>query len=126
MAIVRKTKSVHTLLEVMKQAGEALSVVDLVNRLDQEMNKTTVYRILDRLEDEGLLHSFQGKDGLKWYAQCQGCSTEHHTDMHPHFQCVQCGKTTCLPLDVTIPKVPNVKIESASLLLTGLCEECLN
>ena len=30
MAIVRKTKSVHTLLEVMKQAGEALSVVDLV------------------------------------------------------------------------------------------------
>ena len=73
MAIVRKTKSVHTLLEVMKQAGEALSVVDLVNRLDQEMNKTTVYRILDRLEDEGLLHSFQGKDGLKWYAQCQGC-----------------------------------------------------
>ena len=57
-----------------------------------EMNKTTVYRILDRLEQDGTIHCFNGKDGLKWYAKCNGCSENHHYDLHPHFQCNNCDK----------------------------------
>lgn len=125
MGIIRKTKSVKTLLEVFEQADSALSVVELVERLHREMNKTTVYRILDRLEDDGTLHSFMGRDGLKWYAKCRGCTASQHTDAHPHFQCRGCGKTECLTLDVSIPSVPNRKVDSAELLLIGLCEECL-
>ena len=33
------------------------------------MNKTTVYRILDRFEKEGILHWFIDNDGLKRYAK---------------------------------------------------------
>lgn len=125
MTIHRKTKSVNTLLKIMARSGEALSVVDLIDRLKNEMNKTTVYRILDRLENDGILHSFQGRDGLKWYAKCKGCSSSYHLNSHPHFQCQHCGKTKCLPIDVVIPKISKVKIESISLLITGFCEDCL-
>jgi Fur family ferric uptake transcriptional regulator len=51
MGVVRKTKSVNNLLELFEQTKEALSAIDLVKRLESEMNKTTVYRILDRLVD---------------------------------------------------------------------------
>lgn len=126
MGVIRKTKSVDTLLQLIEQTKEAVSVVELVDKLQSEMNKTTVYRILDRLEDDGTLHSFIGSDGLKWYAKCKGCSSSQHLDAHPHFQCQDCGKTLCLPMDVTIPTVPNHKVESVSLLLIGSCEDCVS
>lgn len=125
MGIVRKTKSVTTVLSAFEQTGNAISAVNLIDDLQEEMNKTTVYRILDRLEDQGTLHSFMGSDGLKWYAKCEGCSSSHHADSHPHFQCRSCGKTECLiTMDVEIPQVPNHKIDVAELLLTGFCEIC--
>ncbi len=126
MGIVRKTKSVKTLLKAFEQTHDAISVVALVGRFQHIMNKTTVYRILERLEDEGELHSFTGKDGLKWVARCHGCSSSNHMDNHPHFQCQNCGKTECLTFEVAIPSLPNHKVYSAQFLLIGLCENCLS
>lgn len=126
MGVIRKTKSVELVLKTFDQSKQALSIVDLVKRFEGKMNKTTVYRVLERLEDEGKLHSFTGKDGLKWVAKCNGCISSNHADDHPHFQCSDCGTTECLALDISIPKVPNHKIESANFLLIGQCEECLN
>src|SRR6056297_2711757 len=96
MGVKRRTKAVNSLLEVFEQTKQALSAIDLVARLQSDMNKTTVYRILDRLEGEGILHAFKGKDGLQWYAMCKGCTATNHRDLHPHFQCRDCGKTECL------------------------------
>lgn len=125
MGIVRKTKSVQVILQQFNQVKGALSVVDLVEGLQQLMNKTTVYRILERLEDDGILHSFTGKKGLKYYAKCNNCSAGHHLDTHPHFQCSDCGKTECLSVDVSIPAIPNHKVDVAELLLVGQCADCL-
>lgn len=122
MGVMRKTKSVKTLLTIFEQANTAISVTELVERLCQEMNKTTVYRILERLEHESIIHSFIEENGRKWYAKCK--STSQHLNPHPHFQCRVCGKTICLYIDVAIPKVPNYKIHSAELLLIGQCADC--
>jgi len=124
MGIIRKTKSVKTVLKVFDQTNAAISVVELVEQLQAEMNKTTVYRILDRMEDGGTLHSFTGKDGLKWYAKCKGCSGGNHHDAHPHFQCRDCGKTECISVGISIPSVPNYQVDSAELLLIGQCKNC--
>ncbi len=124
MAVVRKTKPVKTLISLFDETEEAISVVDLISRVKSQMNKTTVYRVLDRLENEGMVHSFIGKDGLTWYAPCDDCGLERHIDMHPHFQCTICSKMLCLPVDVRIPKVDNHYIESAEILLVGVCEDC--
>ncbi|MGK0363518.1 MAG: Fur family ferric uptake transcriptional regulator [Saprospiraceae bacterium] len=126
MGIIRKTQSVKTLLKEFEQSKKALSAIELVERFNGQMNKTTVYRILERLEDDGSLHSFTGKDGLKWYALCHGCTQSHHVDKHPHFQCRDCGKTECLSLDIAVPSIPNYKVEIAELLLIGQCENCLS
>ena len=124
MGIMRQTKSVKRILNEFEKEPKALSTVDLIKRLSQNHNKTTIYRVLDRLEDDGVLHSFQGTDGVKVYAKCHGCSKSQHSDIHPHFQCVSCGKMDCLDVRGSIPKVPNRRVLSSELLLQGHCEQC--
>ena len=121
----RKTQSFKLVWESFEQTNNALSVVDLVEKHRETMNKTTVYRILNRLETEGKLHTFLGKSGLKWYAKCQGCTDKHHADVHPHFQCNSCGTIECLSVRVEIPRVANHRIERANMLLLGQCEQCV-
>ena len=124
MGIIRKTQSLALILEEFERNGSALSAIELIKRLDTNLNKTTIYRVLERLEDDGVLHSFPDKNGIKWYAKCDGCSTEGHVDTHPHFQCTQCGNIECLPVEVNIPELPNRKISHSQILLHGQCEKC--
>ena len=121
-----KTKSVKALLEVFNDSDEAISAINLVKLLKPIMNKTTVYRILDRLEKNKLLHKFIGKDGLSWYAKIENDSISDNSKLHPHFQCSDCGITKCLDQELSVPLVPNYKIDTAELLLIGQCENCLS
>ncbi len=125
MGIIRKTKSVKILLEEFNKDSSAISVITLIERLGSEMNKTTIYRVLDKLEDDGFLHSFLGKNGHKWYAKCNDCSASGHHDAHAHFQCLHCGKVDCLTTDFNIPQIPNRRVDISQVLLQGSCEDCL-
>ena len=58
MPISRKTKTVKMILDLFGETNNAISIVDLVSNFRNKMNKTTVYRILNRLEESGILHSF--------------------------------------------------------------------
>ncbi|WBX74765.1 transcriptional repressor [Tenacibaculum pacificus] len=126
MGIIRKTKSVNILLDEFSKNSSAISVIILIERLSLKMNKTTIYRILDKLEDDGVLHSFLGKNGNKWYAKCNDCSNTKHHDTHPHFQCSDCGKVDCLSTNVLIPNIPNRKVDTSQILIQGKCEECFS
>ena len=124
MGILRKTKSVKILLNEFEKQSTAISAIALIERLNSKMNKTTIYRVLEKLEDDGFLHSFLGKNGCKWYAKCNGCSSAEHKDVHPHFQCTDCGKVDCLSKDALISNIPNRKVDVSRIVLQGKCEDC--
>ena len=126
MGIVRKTKSIELLLNEFRYETAAISSIELTKKLNSKLNKTTVYRILKNLQDDGVLHSFFGKDGVKRYAMCRDCTKLKHADIHPHFECVDCGKVDCLKLEVKIPKIPNREVSSSQILLQGKCEDCID
>ena len=124
MGIKRKTKSVDLLLNEFKKQSGAISTTSLIDRLNTEINKTTIYRVLDKLEDDGVVHSFVGSRGIKWYAKCSDCSQHEHHDIHPHFQCLECGKMDCLHVDIEIPNIQNREVTVSQVLIQGKCEEC--
>lgn len=126
MESIRKTKSVKAILNFFKNKEEAISAIDLVEHFQDDMNKTTVYRILKRLVEIGTLHVLNGKDDFRWYAMQKYTSSYQQSETHPHFKCHDCGKTKCLDQELFIPPLPNHKILSAELLLTGQCEDCLS
>lgn len=124
MGIKRNTKSVDLLLAEFEKESRGISALELVKRLQAKLNKATVYRVLDKLEDDGVLHSFIGMNAVRWYAKCVGCTVGRHVDSHPHFQCVVCGLAECLPIKVRVEEVPNRKILFSQTLVYGECEQC--
>ena len=125
MNISRKTKTVKLVLDLFESTNNAISVVDLVSVFKSKMNKTTVYRILNRLEESGILHSFTDRNGLKRYAKGnQKPGSIKDSNIHSHFLCNDCGISSCLPLEIPIPSLPNTRIDSSDHLLTGQCENC--
>ena len=67
MGIVRKTPSLQLLLNEFRSQSNAISVIELIKRLESKINKTTVYRVLEKLEDNGTLHSFLDSNGCLLY-----------------------------------------------------------
>ena len=126
MGIVRKTKSIELLLHEFKTQTTAISTIQLIKRLNSKLNKTTIYRVLENLVDDGILHSFIGQDGIKWYSMSINCTKSKHNDLHPHFECIDCGQIDCLNTQVMIPEIQNRKILSYQILIQGKCEKCLN
>ena len=125
MIISRKTKTVKLVLELFREKKFAIPVVDIVSIFANKMNKTTVYRILQRLEDSGILHSFMDKEGLKRYAKGdQRKSNSTNQIIHPHFLCDDCGISICLPLEISTPSIPNYTINSSDHLYSGQCQDC--
>ena len=126
MNSTRKTKFVKALIEVFESRYEAIAGVDLVKLMKNDMNKTTVYRILDRLEQDGTLHSFVSNDGLKCYAKSFKAEDSSHQHKHPHFQCKSCGKIFCLKIDLQIHKLSSQHhIDTTNVFMTGTCEACI-
>ena len=125
MSILRYTKTVKLLLKLFDKKDHALPVIDLVSIFSKKMNKTTVYRILHRLEESGILHSFIDNDGLKRYAKGdQRTLSSADQITHPHFLCEDCGVSTCLPLRIPTPSIPNYNIKRSEQLYLGQCKDC--
>lgn len=121
----RNTKQKQGVIDVLKGNTIAMSADEVLEKLDTKANRVTVYRILERFEQEGLAHRIVGLDGKSYYAICADtCDEKHHHDYHAHFQCRQCKTLTCVDVQIVRPKLHNVKIEDCQVLLSGLCEAC--
>ena len=125
MGIIRKTQALGLLLNEFDKDSNAISAIELVKRLGDKINKTTVYRLLDKFVDDGLLHFFLDANGVKWFAKCKGCSKTNHLDVHPHFQCTECGIVDCLEINITIPEIPNRRVDNSQVLILGQCNLCI-
>lgn len=124
MGVVRKTKHLEAVLHVFRQSSDALSASMLLDALATDINKSTVYRMLEKLEDDGVIHSFLAMDQIRFYALCRGRSSGQHVDSHAHFQCTSCKRVSCFSEEIILPTPERATITSAQVLLTGRCESC--
>lgn len=112
-------------LEVLQQAGRALSQGELEGRVSDHYDRVTVYRTIKTFLDKGLIHKVLDDGGTR-YALCRdACGHKHHHD-HVHFKCSSCGETNCLE-SVVIPKfkLPSgYKMKEMNLLVEGTCAKC--
>ena len=122
MSISRKTKSIELVLNSFDNTN-AVSVIELVEKFKNHMNKTTVYRILERLEKSNILHSFIDNEGLKRYAKNENYQSFSN---HPHFLCEDCGESSCIEIEMDVPSLPYYKIKNSEQLLVGQCKKCFS
>jgi len=116
-------------MEIIGNSSSPLSARDVHDTISrsQEINRVTVYRILDLLVAKGLLEKISTGDRLFHFDLAP--SSNHPA--HPHFYCRQCGDVECLSpeslqlemeaLNRTFPGL----IEKAAVRLDGVCKTCL-
>lgn len=99
-----------------------IEVSELVKRL--RVNKTTVYRQLERLIGLGEVQTVEFGDGKKRYE----IKTDYH---HHHLVCNNCSKATCFEvnndlgvLEKRIRKDFSFKVSYHNLEFFGLCNNC--
>ena len=125
MKSVRNTTSKTAILELLQISEEALSQKDILTQLDGSCDRVTVYRVLDRLLEEGYVHKVVDVDGVMRFAACRSCEEEHHQHHHVHFSCQECGTVSCLEDIEPSVKLPDgYRISEANFTLSGLCPKC--
>ena len=122
---MRKTIAKTTILELISQSETNLSHADIQSQLPEGLcDRVTIYRVLDRLLKEGLIHKIVNIDGVVNYAICKGCEVEHKHN-HAHFSCEKCKSVTCLDEIVPVFDLPEgYHINHLNFVISGLCVNC--
>ena len=116
-------------LEVIGDNNSPLSARQIFETLSRtnNINRVTVYRILDLLVEKGLIDRISGGSRSFVY----GLAPNENHPAHPHFYCKSCGNLECLnpqslnvdmqPMRRTFPGV----IENVEVRIDGVCKNCL-
>ncbi|GAB4347079.1 MAG: hypothetical protein OHK0038_27110 [Flammeovirgaceae bacterium] len=125
MKSARNTAARKEIQALILSSNVALSHSDIQKELDGLCNRVTIYRVFDRLLEEGIIHKIVNIDGVFKYATCHSCS-KNHSHNHIHFSCQKCKAVTCLEDVEPSFKLPkNYKVGEMNFTLYGLCPQCL-
>jgi Fur family ferric uptake transcriptional regulator len=116
-------------LEVIGSNPSPLSAQDVFETLSRtsDINRVTVYRILDLLVERGLVERLSGGGRSLVY----GIAPNKNHPAHPHFYCRSCGVLQCLQpgsLKVDLQDIKSSfagEIQGVEVRLDGICKNCL-
>jgi Fur family ferric uptake transcriptional regulator len=112
-------------LEILYVNKHPLILNDLQNHLS-DINRITLYRVLNDLETADLIRIFYSLEGQK-YVEAKLPNHLHKANsdkVHLHFQCQKCDTVFCLD-DVTIGGLPGgFNLHTDKTVLAGQCKLC--
>jgi Fur family ferric uptake transcriptional regulator len=121
---LKNTKQLAIILGVLKTTKQPISAVDLLAIAQKKapaLNKTTVYRTLDKLTQDGTVDVVMLHEGVLHY------ELRTHESHHHHFVCLKCDTIYCISGCVTglNSLVPNgFSLNSHEVTLRGICKRC--
>ncbi len=127
MKKTRNTLAKTTILEYISNSAVALSHTEIHNANKELCDRVTIYRILDRLIAEDVIHKIATPDGTVKYAACNHHhhEEEHTVHNHVHFSCEKCQSVVCLESVQPVYAVPqNYLVKNINFTLSGICPDC--
>lgn len=124
-AATRVTHGRVAVLAALLEAKRALTHNEVEARLGtlHNIDRVTVYRVLDCLTELGLAHRLSGDDRV-WRFTAEN---RDHGGSHPHFKCKTCGDVICLDEEASAHKVAlpaGYQGEEVELTIKGRCAVC--
>ena len=126
------TASRRKILEILKESKDktvtAAQIGEQLRQMDSEVNITTIYRYLDRLEKDGTVISFVSGKGSQ--AAYQYVEPGRGCEQHLHLKCVKCGKIIHLEchfmeeISHHIEESHGFTLQCKNSILYGVCKEC--
>ena len=117
-----------SVLEIIGASTHPLSVQEIIETMNkaQEINRVTVYRILDLLVEKRLAERISSGDRSLRY----GLAPNVNHEAHAHFYCIECKEMACLSPDHVDLNMGSLErsfaglIERVEVRLDGICQDC--
>lgn len=127
-----KTKPRNAIIEYLKKHADtrftARDILNAINSDGEELDRSTIYRNLERLCKDGQLVKYKESD---INATCYQYSEEHCScHEHMHARCEKCGKVFHLDnkiLGDTAKKIQSeygLDIDYGKTVIVGICNKC--
>lgn len=120
----RNTPTKEAVLAVLTKTGKAMSQDAIEKKITININRATIYRVLNRFCEDGVLHKVVAEDGKQYFALCKKNEENEIAKHHFHFRCVKCETIDCLSTEVTFSVPDKYLVQSVNCILTGVCMEC--
>ena len=109
---------------------EPYSVDELVFRMQEQgerIGRTTVYRYLEQLAEQGSVRKYQNAQGVTQY---QHIEDDSRCDAHFHMMCKRCGRlyhVSCELMDALSRHIytdHSFRLDLRETILVGICARC--
>ncbi|MCR4745121.1 MAG: transcriptional repressor [Lachnospiraceae bacterium] len=129
-----KTKARNAIIEYLKENADtrftAGDIIKALNKDSDAVDRSTIYRNLERLCSEGTIVKYKESD---INASCYQYSEEHaECHSHIHAECEKCGKIFHLDNDIfseaekRMISEHGIDIDYGKTVIIGLCDKCRN
>lgn len=122
--IRRSTPTKDAVLNVLTGSKKAMSQEAIMKKIAIDIDRATIYRVLNRFCEDKILHRIVAEDGKQYFAVCIKCEEKKLADHHFHFRCTKCQTIECLPVAVQFSLEKGYQVESINCILTGVCKDC--
>lgn len=121
---VNPTANRITIVRALAEADGPMSLAELEGRI-LTIDKSSISRALAVFRARRLVHTIENGSSTR-YELCMSHSDDDDDDMHVHFYCERCHRTTCLencPIPATsLPE--DYLMKSSEYTVRGICPEC--
>ncbi|MBP1838859.1 Fur family transcriptional regulator [Formosa algae] len=120
----RNTPSKEAVLDLLAHTGKAMSRDAIEKQLEVDIDRATIYRVLNRFCEDGIVHKIVAEDGKQYFAVCITSDEKKIPDNHFHFRCTSCETIECLPEPVHFAVPVGYTVERINCVLSGICKDC--
>ncbi len=121
------TKQKDIILNAIKKREQEFTIKDLYNEIKDITGLTTIYRLVDKLVEDGRLSKSIGKDNTTYYQYLEECDEDNHF----YLKCDNCGNMVhvdceCIEdLSSHIFKKHKFMPNKEHIIINGVCEKCI-
>ena len=120
------TKQKEKILELISNINKSFTVKDVYLSLNKKVGLTTIYRLVDKLVDDGLISKSIDSNNTTYYQYLGHCDEDNHF----YLKCTNCEKLIHIDCDCInelknhIFKEHNFMSNKDNIIIEGLCNKC--
>jgi Fur family transcriptional regulator, ferric uptake regulator len=122
---LKLTPQRRLITDIIHDARSHLTAEDIITRVQKKMpgvNKSTIYRTLDLLENAGCVLKSESGDHIIYHHSEEG---HHHHLICSRCGCTQeCSENLFLPVEKALDEKYGFQVDFKHLVISGLCRLC--
>ena len=126
MKEIYKTKQKDIILDVIKNQKHEFTIKDIYKSIKDKVGLTTIYRLVDKLVEEGKLNKTISSDNVTYYQYLEECKEENHF----YLKCDRCGNLIHVDCDCIEELTSHIYNDHKfipnkdHIIINGLCNKC--